>query len=416
MNPFSATGKCQVNHPRSRARLALPATIIAGLAFSALPFATAAQADFRSCIAGLRSVAAKSGISAATYNRVMAGVTPDMKVIKALNSQPEFKTPIWDYLAFLVDAQKVADGRAAMARHARALASAQRRYGVDRYTIAAVWGVESDYGKLQGKWALPQSLGTLACVPNRRSRYFRRELISTLKIVQRGDLPPGKLRGSWAGAFGQTQFMPSTYLRLAVDGDGDGRRDLVSSATDALHSTANFLRRAGWRRGQVWGFEVRMPRGYRGPRGRKARKSMAYWAKRGFKRIDGSAIRGKGAAGLLLPAGRNGPAFLVFRNYSAIYSYNGANSYALAISLLSDRLRGKAGIRGRWPTNDRGLSRKERREVQARLAKRGFYKGEVDGAIGKITRRSIADYQGHLGMRRDGRAGGKVLDALRAGR
>lgn len=396
--------------------LAAPATVLAVLVFSALPFATAAQADFNSCIAGLRSVAAKSGISRATYDRVMAGVTPDMKVIKALNSQPEFKTPIWDYLAFLVDAQKVADGRAAMARHARTLASAERRFGVDRYTIAAVWGVESDYGKLQGKWALPQALGTLACVPNRRSRYFRRELISTLKIVQRGDLPPGKLRGSWAGAFGQTQFMPSTYLRLAVDGDGDGRRDLVSSEADALHSTANFLRRAGWRRGQVWGFEVQMPRGYRGPRGRKARKPLSYWAKRGFRRIDGSPIRGSGAAGLLLPAGRNGPAFLVFRNYSAIYSYNGANSYALAISLLSDRLRGKPGIRGRWPTNDRGLSRKERREVQALLARRGIYKGEVDGAIGTITRRAIADYQGRLGMRRDGRAGGKVLDALRAGR
>lgn len=383
---------------------------------AAMMVAQTAHADFNSCLRGLRASFAKSGISGATFDRVMAGVTPDMKVIESLNSQPEFKTPIWDYLAFLVDAQKVADGQAAMRQHGRALAAAERRYGVDRFTIAAVWGVESDFGKLAGRWSLPQSLGTLSCVPNRRQRYFRGELLSTLKIVQRGDLAPQKLRGSWAGAFGQTQFMPSTYLRLAVDGDGDGRRDLVSSTADALHSTANFLRRAGWQSGGVWGYEVQIPRGYSGPSGRKARKPLAYWSKLGVRRIGGGGLGGGGTAGLLLPAGRNGPAFLVFRNYSAIYSYNGADSYALAISLLSDRLRGRGGIRGSWPTDDRGLSRAERREVQELLARRGFYKGEVDGAIGTITRRAIAAYQRQLGMPADGRPGGRVLDALRAGR
>jgi lytic murein transglycosylase len=379
--------------------------VLAGAAAAMLSVLTAAPAfaDFTSCMNGLRASFAKSGISGATFDRVMAGVTPDTKVIDSLNSQPEFKTPIWDYLAFLVDAEKVADGRAAMRRHGRALAAAERRFGVDRYTIAAGWGVESDFG-------------TLACVKNRRSRYFRGELLSTLKIVQRGDLHPSKLRGSWAGAFGQTQFMPSTYLRLAVDGDGDGRRDLVSSAADALHSTANFLRRAGWQPGGVWGYEVQLPRGYRGPSGRKARKPLSYWSKLGIRRMGGGGLSGSGTAGLLLPAGRNGPAFMVFRNYSAIYSYNGADSYALAISLLSDRLRGRGGIQGRWPTDDRGLSRRERKEVQALLARNGFYKGEVDGAIGTITKRAIAAYQRHLGMRADGNPGGKVLDALRAGR
>jgi lytic murein transglycosylase len=389
-------------------------TLIASMSFAAM--ITAAQpalADFNSCLSGLRSSFSKSGISGSTFDRVMAGVTPDMKVIQSLNSQPEFRTPIWDYLAFLVDAQKISDGRAKMAQHASALNAAQRRFGVDKYTIAAVWGVESDFGQLAGRWSLPQALGTLTCVPNRRSRYFRGELLSTLKIVQRGDLPPQKLRGSWAGAFGQTQFMPSTYLRLAVDGDGDGRRDLVSSTADALHSTANFLRKAGWQNGGVWGYEVRVPGGYSGPSGRKA---LSYWGKQGVRRIDGGALSGNGTAGLLLPAGRNGPAFLVFRNYSAIYSYNGADSYALAISLLSDRLRGRGGIKGRWPTNDRGLSRAERKEVQALLSKNGYYKGEVDGAIGTVTKRSIAAYQGRLGLKPDGRAGGQVLDALRAGR
>ncbi len=375
-----------------------------------------ALADFAGCLRGLRASFAKSGISGATFDRVMAGVTPDMKVIEALNSQPEFKTPIWDYLAFLVDSQKVADGRAQMTRHARALASAEQRYGVDRYTIAAVWGVESDFGSLAGRWSLPQSLGTLSCVSNRRQRYFRGELLSTLKIVQRGDLAPQKLRGSWAGAFGQTQFMPSTYLRLAVDGDGDGRRDLVSSTADAVHSTANFLRRAGWQSGGVWGYEVQVPGSYRGPTGRNARKPLSYWSSQGVRRVGGGGLSGGGTAGLLMPAGRNGPAFLVFRNYSAVYSYNGADSYALAISLLSDRLRGRGGIRTPWPTDDRGLSRQERKDVQALLAKRGFYKGEVDGAIGNETRRAIAAYQARIGIRADGRPGGKVLDALRAGR
>ncbi|MGE3247126.1 MAG: lytic murein transglycosylase [Beijerinckiaceae bacterium] len=388
----------------------------AGIVAIGVSLSVPALADFRGCLAGLRASFSKSGISPATFDRAMAGVTPDMKVIESLNSQPEFKTPIWDYLAFLVDAQKVADGRAQMARHARALDSAQRRYGVDKYTIAAVWGVESDFGNLHGRWSLPQSLGTLACVPNRRSGYFRGELLSALKIVQRGDLAPEKLRGSWAGAFGQTQFMPSTYLRLAVDGDGDGRRDLVSSTADALHSTANFLRRAGWQSGSVWGYEVQVPSGYRGPSGRKLRKPLSYWSSQGVRRMDGGALSGGGTAGLLLPAGRNGPAFLVFRNYSAVYSYNGADSYALAISLLSDRLRGRGGIKGRWPTDDRGLSRAERKEVQALLARNGFYKGEVDGAIGNETRRAIARYQQRLGIRADGRPGGRVLDALRAGR
>lgn len=376
----------------------------------------ASRADFNSCIAGLKGVAGKQGVSAATFDRVMAGVTPDMKVIEALNSQPEFKTPIWDYLAVLVDEQKVREGRAMMQRHARALASAEQRYGVDRHTIAAVWGVESDYGQLLGRWALPQALGTLACVPNRRSAYFRGELMSTLRIVQRGDLAPEKLRGSWAGAFGQTQFMPSTYLRLAVDGDGDGRRDLVDSVPDALHSTANFLAKAGWQSGASWGYEVRVPAGYSGPSGRKAKQPVASWSARGIRKFDGSPLTGSGAAGLLMPAGVNGAAFLVFKNYDAAFSYNGADSYALAISLLSDRLRGRPGVQGTWPGGDRGLARVERKEVQQHLIRRGYQIGEADGAIGTLTRRAIAEYQRKIGMNPDGRPGGKLLDSLRAGR
>ena len=381
-----------------------------------LTTANPARADFAGCIAGLKSSFAGQGISAAVFDRTMAGVTPDPKVLEALNSQPEFKTPIWEYLGFAVDDQKVADGRAMMSRHAAALASAEQRYGVDKHTIAAVWGVESDFGRTLGKWQLPQALGTLSCVANRRQAYFRGELLSTLKIVQRGDLSPEKLKGSWAGAFGQTQFMPSTYLRLAVDGDGDGRRDLVDSAADALHSTANFLAKAGWQSGASWGYEVRVPASYAGATGRGPKQPVSSWAAKGITRFDGSPLTGAGNAGLLMPAGRNGPGFLVFKNYDAAYSYNGADSYALAISLLSDRLRGRPGVQGKWPTDDRGISRIERKEIQEHLIRRGYQIGEADGAIGQLTRQAIADYQRKQGLAPDGRAGGKVLDFLRSGR
>jgi len=390
---------------------------LAGATTAFIMMCAAAQAqDFQACLSGVRAEAAQRGVTGATFDRVMAGVTPDPRVIESLQFQPEFKTPIWDYLATLVDEQKVKEGRAMMARHAQALASAEQRFGVDRHTIAAVWGVESDYGNVTGRWGLPQALSTLACTAPRRRDYFRGELLATLQIVQRGDLAPEKLRGSWAGAFGQTQFMPSTYLRLAVDGDGDGRRDLVDSVPDALHSTANFLAKAGWRTGEAWGYEVRIPAGYAGPSGRRDKQPLSAWSQRGIRRVDGSALTGEGSPGLLLPAGANGPAFLVFRNYDAAFSYNGADSYALAISLLSDRLRGRPGIRTAWPTDDRGLSRAERKELQEHLLRRGFQIGEADGAIGAVTRKAIAEYQRRLGLEQDGRAGGRVLDALRAGR
>lgn len=392
--------------------------ISSALLLSALVLApaSAARADFSSCLAGIRAEAAAQGVPGAVFDRALAGVEPDPKIIELMNNQPEFKTPIWDYLAVLVDDEKVAEGRAMMSRHAAALASAEQRFGVDRFAIAAVWGVESDFGKIAGRWSLPQSLSTLACTAPRRRDYFRGELLAALKIVARGDLAAEKLRGSWAGAFGQTQFMPSTYLRLAVDGDGDGRRDLVDSVADAVHSTANFLAKAGWVTGEPWGYEVRVPAGYSGPTGRTGKQPVSSWSARGITKIDGSPLTGSGNAGLLMPAGANGPGFLVFKNYDAAYSYNGADSYALAISLLSDRLKGRPGVRGAWPTDDPGISRAERKELQRLLLARGYDVGEPDGAIGVKTRSAIQDVQGRLGHERTGRPGRKVLDALRSGR
>lgn len=378
--------------------------------------ATGARADFQSCVAGLRSAAVAKGVSSATFDRAMSGVTPDMKVIELMNNQPEFKTPIWDYLGTLVDEEKVAEGRAMMRQHAATLAAAESRFGVDRHTIAAVWGVESDFGKARGRMPLVQALSTGACLAPRRNAFFKGELLATLQIIQRGDVRPERLFGSWAGAFGHTQFIPSTYLRLAVDGDGDGRRDLVDSIPDALHSTANFMDKAGWITGATWGYEVRVPAGYSGPTGRNPKQPVSSWASRGIVKFDGSALTGTGTAGLLMPAGRSGPAFLVFKNYDAAYSYNGADSYALAISLLSDRLRSRPGVQGEWPTDDLPLSREQRRELQRLLIARGFDVGEPDGAVGALTRGAIKQIEAKLGMAQTGRPGEKVLRALKGGR
>ena len=243
-------------HDSARASALALAALLAPPAF--------AQSDFRSCLAGLRGQAAAEGISAAAFDRAFAGVQPDMSVLELMDNQPEFKTPIWDYMAALVDEERVTDGRAAMRQHAQALAAAESRYGVDRHVIAGVWGVESNFGKDIGGRPLVQSLATIACYGSRRRDYFRGELFATLKIIDAGDIDPRRLNGSWAGAFGHTQFMPSTFQRLAVDLDGDGRRDVVDSVPDAVGSTANFLRKAGWNAGLPWGFEVRIPPGYGG--------------------------------------------------------------------------------------------------------------------------------------------------------
>jgi lytic murein transglycosylase len=388
--------------------------LLSGLAVAVAlgAFAPPARADFASCVGSLRAQATHSGISAKTLDVAFNGLEPDPKVLDLQKQQPEFKTPIWDYVDGLDDDQRVADGKAAMAREGRALARAEEQYGVSRTMLAAIWGVESNFGQEMGKRPLVQSLTTLACMGDRAS-YFRSELMATLKIIDHGDVPPEKLTGSWAGAFGQTQFMPSTFLRLAVDFEGDGRRDIVDSAPDALASTANYLVKSGWRRGLAWGFEVKLPPGYSGPSGRKARQSMSFWASHGLARIDGRPL-GEGDAALLLPAGREGPAFLVTRNFEVVYSYNAAESYTLAACVLSDRLGGGRGIVTPWPTDDPLLSRDGRKELQALLQRRGYdIGGDPDGHVGTKSKAAIADFEQKAGLEVDGRASVKVLEALK---
>ncbi|KRG54695.1 epimerase [Stenotrophomonas nitritireducens] len=384
--------------------------------------ARAAIADFGSCGTGLRDAAIAQGMAAARFDALFASVAPDMSVLPLLDAQPEFTTPIWDYLAALVDAQRVADGRAMLATHRELLDRIAAQYGIDPATVVAVWGVESDYGRIAGKRPLLQSLATLSC-NGRRQPFFRGELLALLKLIDRGDLAPDGLTGSWAGAFGQTQFMPSTYARIAIDGDGDGRRDLVASIPDALASTANYLKQSGWRSGQPWGVEVRIPVGFDAAlAGRGKRRPLAAWRALGVTLVDGGALQATAmaddsAAALLLPAGAKGPALLAFRNYDAIYSYNAAESYALAIATLADRLRGGYGLGAAWPTDDPGLGRDGRRELQTLLLARGHDIGAADGMVGDATRRAIRIEQQRLGWQNaDGRAGTRILQALRDAR
>lgn len=403
------------------------ASVLGAMSFSvmaaeALYQSTSAnQSQFQACLAGLRGAAASSGVSGQTFDRYTAMLQPDMSVIEKLNYQPEFSTPIWDYLSGLVDQERVDLGRQKLAQYAMPLQQVQAQYGVDPASVVAVWGVESNFGNISGKYPLVQALGTLSCY-GRRQAYFRTELYATLRILQAGHMSEQQLTGSWAGAFGHTQFMPSTFERLAVDFDGDGRRDIVSSVPDALASTANFLKKSGWQTGMPWGFEVRLPTNINtDAEGRRTKRSLATWQQRGLSRMDGSVLiqgnlSSNSMAGLLMPAGANGPAFLVFKNFDAFYSYNAAESYALAIAHLADRMRGGQPIKAAWPTDDPGTSRAERREIQQYLLAKGYDIGEPDGLIGDKTRQAIQQEQQKLGLAATGRGGQKILRALRAQR
>ena len=385
--------------------------VAAALTLTVLAAAPAQSQVTQACIASLKARVTSAGIPASLAAKALDGARFNEKVVRFSRTQPEFRTPVWDYMAFLVDGPRIADGKANMQKWAKTLAAVERKYGTDRHIIAALWGIESDYGQIRGEFFLPHAMANLVCA-NRKKDLFTRQLIAGLKIVQAGDIKLDDLYSSWASAFGQTQFIPETYRRLAVDFDGDGRRDLVNSVPDALASTANFLVNAGWRPDEPWGFEVRLPRGYNGPSGRKKRASVQDWARRGITNVDGSPLKSNFSAGLLLPAGANGPAFLVGRNFDALYSYNAAESYALAIGHLSDRLKGGSDLAARWPTDDPGLTRAQRLELQKLLLKAGFDIGEADGKIGPVTTNAIKKVQERNGMKPNGRPSMAVYKAL----
>jgi lytic murein transglycosylase len=373
-----------------------------------------ASSDLQECFSHLKAKAELAGVSNQTFVMATNEFEPDLSVLKKLDYQPEFKTPIWDYITSLVDENRIDDGLLMLQQHKNILEKVRQSYGVDPYTVVAVWGVESNYGKNFGKYSLIKSLGTLSCY-GRRQNYFRSEFLSTLKILQKGDIKSEDLKGSWAGAFGHTQFMPSTFEKIAVDFDKDGRRDLINSIPDALASTANFLHEANWDDSIGWGYEVKLPSDFN-PNGesRRKKRDVKEWISRGVRLAGGKPLpQNMEKTGLIMPAGINGPTFLVNKNFDSIYRYNAAESYALAIVHLSDRLRGKSSFITPWPTDDLGLNRLERIELQNILLAKGYKIGEIDGVLGEASRIAIKEEQAKLGYEITGRAGQKLLSQLK---
>lgn len=365
---------------------------------------------------GFRSQALKAGIRAEVFDRAFSGVTPDQAVIDADRSQPEFTRPVWEYLDGALSAQRVAKGKALIQQNAALLASIEQRYGVEPQTLVAVWGMESNFGQIMGSRSVIRSLATLA-YEGRRPGFAQSQLIAALQILQHGDVKPERMIGSWAGAMGQTQFIPTTYDTHAVDFDGDGRRDIWDSSADALASTAHYLQASGWRHELPWGFEVTLPKGFDyALADADIRKPLREWQGLGIAPPVLPGQLADESASLLLPAGHRGPAFLVLSNFRAILKYNNSSSYALAIGLLSERFQGAGKVIGEWPRDDLPLSRSERIELQERLSARGYEPGAADSIIGANTRKAIRAYQQSLGWPADGYPSQELIKQLREDR
>ncbi|MBD8731597.1 lytic murein transglycosylase [Pseudomonas sp. CFBP 13710] len=365
---------------------------------------------------GFRQQALRSGVDAQLFDRAFEGVTPDMSVIKADRSQPEFSRPVWEYLDGAISPTRLRRGQAMLEQYADVLSSIEQRYGVERQVLVAVWGMESSFGQIQGDKSVIRSLATLA-YEGRRPEFAQSQLLAALQILQNGDIQPDRMLGSWAGAMGQTQFIPTTYNSHAVDFDGDGRRDIWNSAADALASTAHYLQSSGWQSGQTWGLEVCLPEGFDyALADGNSRRPVSEWQRLGVAAMPGGTVPAgseNAAAALLLPAGYRGPAFLVFDNFRAILKYNNSSSYALGVSLLALRLQGSGYIQGTWPKDDMPLTRTERIELQSLLSARNHDAGAADGIIGANTRKAIRSAQQAMGWPADGYPTHKLLEALR---
>src|SRR5207302_3924936 len=362
-----------------------------------------AAANFDHCVASMWPDAARRNITQENFQRFTAGLTPDLRSMDLMDSQPEFTKSIWDYLDILVNDNRLARGREILAQYKAQFDATEKAYGVDRYAIAAIWGIESNYSTQVGDRSVLQSTATLACI-GRRQAYFRDEFLSALEILHRGDLRPEQMHGSWAGAFGPTQFMPTAFKRYAVDADGDGRRDVVDDPADLIASTANNLRKDGWQAGQTWGYEVVVPQGFNYMLADRARvMAIREWERAGIRRPGGKAFaRGDDRAFLLVPAGAQGPGFLMLPNFRVIMKYNPAEAYALAIGHLADRLRGGEPFVQPWPRHERVLTRAERYELQQHLSARGYDVGEPDGRLGGKTRSALRQFQSAVGAVPDG--------------
>jgi len=411
-------------------RLLLAASVLAGCQSTnsaPLPAASAAQAtgvaiaaptaqppvSFPDWLSALRAEALAQGIRPATFDRAFANVRLKDRVIELDSSQPEFARQPWQYLDSAVNDVRVRQGRERLQQNAGLLNRVSQRSGVPAEILVAFWGIETDYGRETGGFSVIDALTTLA-YQGRRAGYFRGELLAALKILDSGDIAPERMAGSWAGAMGMTQFMPTIFLKHAIDEDGDGKRDIWGSLPDVFGSTAKFVLANGWRTGERWGEEVALPRDFPWDQAELTiTKPVSEWRRLGVRPLGGGELAGEDNAAVLLLAGAGGPAFLVRENFRAIMKYNPSTSYALAVALLADRMTGRPGVQGAWPRHEPALSKDERLELQQRLASMGFEPGTPDGIVGANTRNAVRRFQKSIGAVPDGFATKALLERLR---
>ena len=388
---------------------------ISVLTLTLLPPTPALAGKFQSCMERFWPSAKRAGVSRATFDRATKGLTPDPEVIESAKYQPEYKKPIGEYVDRAVSTKRLATGKEKLIEYKLLLDELEAKYGVDRHIIVAIWGVESNYGDNQGDKNVIRSLMTLAC-SGTKAKFARGQIVSALRILQRGDTSFDAMNGSWAGAMGHTQFIPTTYTAYAVDHDGDGRRDIWGTIPDALGSTAAYLKVSRWKRGQTWGYEVKLPKGFNPKRvSSRTYKTLAQWRRLGITRINGRPFPRPGdKAQLFAPEGRNGPAFLVLNNFRSILRYNVAKSYALAVGHLADRLAGYGPFVQPWPTGEKRLSLEQRMELQELLIATGHLEGEVDGIVGSGTLGGVRSYQRAKALPVDGYPTLTILKRLRS--
>lgn len=374
-----------------------------------------AKQSFAAWRAELKAEALAAGVSAATFDHAFQDVRPNPDVLAKDSVQPEYTRPVWAYLDSAVSPKNIATGQQRLSENAAALRRATKAYGIPPQIVIAIWGLESRYGETTGGYNVIEALATLA-YDSRRPEVFRRNLIEALLILEAGDIPPVDMQGSWAGAMGQTQFMPATFRQYAVDGDGDGKRDIWRSLPDVFASTAGYLAAHDWRPNQPWGAEVRLPATFPWDQAElDIAKSVAEWTALGVRRVDGKPLpKVDSPASIIAPAGHRGPAFIIFDNFRTILDYNNSVSYALAVGHLADRIAGGREFAVAWPRQEAPMSRTDKLDMQNLLFARGYDPGNVDGVIGPQTRMAIRSFQREIGMVPDGFATMALLDRLRA--
>ena len=410
--PVGPTGSA--TPPGSPPAVPAPATTAPGTAAPAPETAAqvAEERSFKAWLDAFGREALAAGIRPATVQQVLLSARLLPRVIELDRAQPEFTRTPWAYLDSAVSPQRVAAGRAKRMEYRVPLDAAEARYGVPASIITAIWGMESNYGGNFGSFRAVDALATLA-FEGRRRDWARSELLAALRIVDQGDIPADRMVGSWAGAMGNTQFLPSVFLAHAVDADGDGRRDIWGSIPDVTASTANYLASAGWRRGEPWGVEVRLPAGFDHSRAElNVRQTSAQWAADGVQAMDGQPLPAFEAASVIEPAGVRGPAFLVGPNFRAILRYNNSINYALGVGLLARQIEGAPGLTATWPRDLQPLSRSQVLQLQNGLNQRGFAAGTADGVFGPATRAGLRQFQRSLGLEADGYPTTELLQRL----